>query len=92
MTNKIKEKINELSYLILKNAGTHRDYSDEDLSNVTIIFQEVFAAKMFDATKKIGFHKKAEYFEDAGTELKEYIRTHTKVDLHKVYETGDKSE
>ena len=47
----IKNSIEYLSNLCLKNAGIHREYTDEDLSNAVIILQEVFMAKMFSFQK-----------------------------------------
>ncbi len=91
MENKIKKEIDKLSLLILKNSGIHRKYSGEDLSNAIIIFQEIFSSKMFDVTSKMGFHKRAEYFTDAGRELRNYVQKYTDIDLHKVYEKDIKS-
>ena len=41
-------KIEKLALEILENSWEYRKYWDEDMINATIVFMEVFLAKMFD--------------------------------------------
>jgi len=85
-TGVLKVKINELSDLILENSGVHRDYSDEDLSNALIIFQEVFSSKMWDKHKgKITGKQLVMLSHEAGKSMHQTVEIYTGVDLHKIY-------
>lgn len=78
----IKDRIKELAGLSLEHAGIRSEYSDEDMADVCIIFQEVFMNRMYEHVGPISALSVAE---DAGSELKEYIEKYTGINLHQVY-------
>jgi len=47
----IKAKPDELSEIVINNAGEYRKYDDEDLFNATEIFMEILLAKMYEKHK-----------------------------------------
>lgn len=86
MSTKIKEKIKELATLSLENAGVHRDYTDEDLSDAVIILLEVFMSKMFDKHKDRLTQEQLEQLStEAGKSMHQTVQLFTGVDLHKIY-------
>lgn len=85
-TIKFNKKIDKLSMEVLKHSGIYREYTDEDLSNVTLIFTEVFVAKMYDKhSKKLGQQGMEKLAAEAGESLRQTIKVFTGIDLHKVY-------
>ena len=89
-TKIIKYRIKSTADYILKNSGTHRDYTDEDLSNAVLIFQEVFSSKMWDKyNRKYPFPFLEHMAKDAGMMLRDVIMNFTGVDLHHVNDVCD---
>jgi len=83
---KFNKKIEELSTEILENGGVHRDYTDEDLSNATLIFTEVLLAKMYDKhSEKLDQKYLVKLVEEMGKSLHQTIKLFTGVDLHNIY-------
>lgn len=81
----IKTRMDELSNLILKNTGVHREYTDMDLMNAMVIFNEVFLAKMYDFHKdKITAEQLEQLAKEAGKSLHQTTLLFTGVDLKKV--------
>lgn len=86
-TEQIKTSIEYLSTLVLENTGIHRNYTDEELSDVMLIFMEVFMAKMYDKHAIKLTHSKLEQLStEAGKSLHQTVLLFTGVDLHKIYE------
>lgn len=85
--NEIKEQITVsaeyLANLVTENNGVYREYSDKDLVNATMIFQEFLMARMYkfhrDKLNDEGLEKLAE---EAGKSLRQSILIFTGVDMH----------
>jgi len=81
----MKKEINKLALKILKGSGIYREYSDKDLMDATLIFIEVFMAKMHDHHKEKLSQKQLERLaEEAGKSIRQTILLFTGVDMHKV--------
>ena len=81
----MKTKIETLAIDILKNNGVHREYSDEDMKNASLIFKEVFMAKMYDKHRpKLSDDGMEVVAREAGKSLRQTIKLFTGIDLHDV--------
>lgn len=79
----MKKEINKLAIKVLENSGVYREYSDEDLADATLIFTEVFLAKIHDYHKSKLTQKELEKIaEEAGKSLRQTILLFTGVDMH----------
>lgn len=78
--------LERLANVVIENTGIHRDYSNEDLGNASIILMEVLMAKMFDKHKD---KLKQEEFnllaEEIGKNLRQTLLLATGVDMGKVF-------
>ncbi len=82
----IKRGLDGLSALILNNSGIYRDYTDEELADVTLIFTEVLLAKMHQYQKTLLTQKQLEELAVVmGNTLRDSIKLYTNVDMHEVY-------
>jgi len=82
----MKKEINKLANKVLENAGIYREYNDEDLMNATLIFQEVFMAKIYDNYKdKLSQKELEKVAKEAGKSIRQTIKLFTGIDTHKVY-------
>lgn len=78
----IKDKLEKLFTVCIENSGVYRDYTDEELFQATIIFTEVFMAKMHKKHKdKVDFDGMCELAEEAGKSMHQTILLFTGVDL-----------
>ena len=85
MKDNIQTSAEYLANLCLENAGNKTDYTDEDLLNVTIIYQEVFSNKMFEHhAGKITNAQMAKLAEESGKSLRQTILLFTGKDMHEV--------
>lgn len=81
----IKAKLDELSEIILDNAGTYREYNDEDLFNACQIFQGIIIAKMWDKHKdKLSIPQMEELATECGKSIRQTVLLFTGKDMHKV--------
>lgn len=82
---KIKAMIEELGNLCLSEAGDLRTYSDVDIANASLIFQEVLMAMAYQ--KNINKPEKEQLLmaHRMGDQLRKYVKRWTGVDLHKVF-------
>jgi len=85
INKEIKEEIKKLARKTLEGSGIYREYDSEDLMNATLIFMEVFMAKMFDNHKeKLSQEQLEQLATEAGKSLRQTIKLFTGIDLHKV--------
>lgn len=88
MKKEIKQKIEDLSNLILANSGIYREYSDHDLVNATEIFMEVLFSKTYDhQSKNLSESQMGDVAEDFGKKIRKMILGFSGVDLREVYES-----
>lgn len=76
----------EFSTLCLRHMDERKHFTDKDLFNVTLIFQDVFMGKMFDYMQKNKMPQEdAEVqAEQAGKQLRQLLLIYTGIDMHKV--------
>ncbi len=85
IADQIKTSIDYSSDLVLENPGEYREYSDTDLMNATLIFQEVLMAKIYDAhSKKTTPKQLLKLVGDAGKSLRQTIKLFTGIDMYDV--------
>ncbi len=85
-TDRLKTSINYLSNLILEYSGVYREYSDEDLANATLIFEEVFMARMYkNNIDRLNKEQRIKLAEEAGKSIRQTILLFTGVDMHIVF-------
>lgn len=87
---KIKGMLEEFGDFVLKNAGDLRDYDKFDMSNATLIFQEVVMALAYQKNMKKSEETQLKMAKDMGAQLRQYVLRWTDVDLHKVYSERNK--
>ena len=85
MKSQIQTSIEYLANLCLENAEKKTDYTDEDLLNVTLIFQEVFSNKMFEHhAGKITNAQMEKLGKEAGQSIRQTILLFTGKDMHEI--------
>lgn len=85
MNKIIKQEIEKLSNLVLKNTGVYRDYEPEDLINALIILNEPLLALTYKKHKDNLTQKQMEELaEELGKSLRQTVELFTGVDMRKV--------
>jgi hypothetical protein len=81
----IKDKLEKLSMVCLDNAGVFREYTDEELFQASLIFQEVFMARLYSHhVDKLEFEGLCKLTEEAGKSLHQTVLLFTGVDLKNI--------
>jgi len=81
-----KKELEKLSTLALDLAGIKTDYTDEQLSDATLVFVEVFFSKIFDFHNgKFSDDQMMQLATEAGISLRQTILLFSGVDTRKIY-------
>lgn len=80
-----QEQLEVMADESLKTIGEYKYYTPKDMENATLVFQEVFIAKMYDNNKdKLPFDKLCLMAEEAGKSMHQTVLLFTGIDLKKV--------
>lgn len=81
----IKDKLEKLFFVCIKNAGEYREYTDHELFQASFIFQEVFMARLYKHNvDKYEFEGLCKLTEEAGKSIHQTVQLFTGVDLKNI--------
>jgi len=81
----IKDRLEKLFLVCIKNTGIYREYTDEELFQACFVFTEVFMARMHKEHKdKLDFDSMCMLAEEAGNSLHQTVLLFTGVDLKNI--------
>lgn len=81
-----RDLLSKIADVCLATATDKKEYTDVDLLNATLIFQDVFMNKIFDyqQSKNMSEDTSTAEGEEAGRQLRDIIRQFTGIDMHEV--------
>jgi len=86
-----KNQLDELADFALEINGIKNDYTQEDLSNATLVFMEVLSSLMFDHyIHKLTEDQMIDLFTEFGLSMRQSILLSTGIDLHKIFTQEEK--
>lgn len=84
MKEELQNKVKLLAFDCLSNYDTHREYSDKDLENATIVFMHFFMDVMYTQNKHLGEKAMLLLAETTGKAIRELILQSTGKDMHDI--------